>query len=94
MFVSKGVSREDQRNRVESSGGGQERARENDFQARVHADSYFEPIKGDLDKILNDATTLFGRAPQQVEEFIVDYVEPVLAEYAAEDAIEIVDLEL
>lgn len=68
--------------------------RENDFQARVHADSYFEPIKGDLDKILNDATTLFGRAPQQVEEFIVDYVEPVLAEYAAEDAIEIVDLEL
>ena len=68
--------------------------RDNDFQARVVADPYFEPIKADLDRILNDATTLFGRAPQQVEEFIVDYVEPVLADYAAEEAIEIVDLEL
>ena len=46
----------------------------------MKADSYFKPILGQLDHIL-DAKTFTGRASDQVMEFIADEVEPILANY-------------
>lgn len=54
---------------------------ENDLIERVKADPFFEPIKADLDKLL-DPSTFVGRAPQQVDRFLRDYVTPALAPYA------------
>lgn len=52
---------------------------ENDLIGRVRADPYFEPIKEDLDKLL-DPETFIGRAREQVDKFIKDWVEPALAD--------------
>ncbi|KAK4050104.1 adenylosuccinase ade13 [Microbotryomycetes sp. JL201] len=53
---------------------------ENDLIERVKQDEFFAPIKDDLDKLL-DPSTFVGRAPQQVDRFLKDYVEPALAPY-------------
>lgn len=52
----------------------------NDLIERVKKDRYFQPIISHLDKIL-DPHTFIGRAPEQVEEFIAEEVEPVIAKY-------------
>lgn len=54
--------------------------KDNDLIERVKNDQYFTPIIGQLDKIL-DASTFIGRAPEQVVEFIVEEVEPVMVKY-------------
>lgn len=54
--------------------------KDNDLIERVKKDSYFAPIIGQLDKIL-DASTFIGRAPEQVEDFIGEEVDPVLSKY-------------
>lgn len=53
---------------------------DNDLIERVKKDTYFKPIISQLDKIL-DPSTFIGRAPEQVEEFIAEEVEAVIAKY-------------
>lgn len=56
---------------------------ENDLIERVKADKFFEPIWAELDALL-DPSTFVGRAPQQVDRFLRDYVGPALAPYKAQ----------
>lgn len=56
--------------------------KDNDLVERVKADSYFQPILGQLVEIL-DARTFTGRAAEQVVEFIEEEVNPVLNCYKA-----------
>jgi adenylosuccinate lyase len=58
-----------------------EHGKENDLLDRVRADSYFEPILGDLDAIL-DPSTYIGRAAEQVSDFLEEEVSPVLKLYS------------
>ncbi|KAJ2038888.1 adenylosuccinase ade13 [Coemansia sp. RSA 922] len=55
---------------------------ENDLIERVKRTEYFAPIKDELDLLL-DPSTFIGRAPQQVDKFLRDYVAPALAPYAS-----------
>lgn len=50
---------------------------ENDLIERVGGDSYFDPIKEELDALL-DPRTFIGRAPEQVDKFIKEWVKPAL----------------
>lgn len=59
---------------------------ENDLIDRVRADAYFDPIKGQLDDLLNPASFV-GRAPEQVDSFLKDWVEPALAGKELQEAI-------
>ncbi|KAJ3410457.1 hypothetical protein HDV05_003719 [Chytridiales sp. JEL 0842] len=54
---------------------------ENDLVERIKRTPYFAPLVPHLDELL-DPKTFVGRAPQQVESFIKNEVEPVLAQYA------------
>ncbi|EDW19388.1 adenylosuccinate lyase [Drosophila mojavensis] len=55
--------------------------KDNDLISRVRNDAYFAPILDQLDHIL-DARTFTGRASEQVDEFIAEEVQPVLARYS------------
>ena len=55
---------------------------ENDLIERVRKDPYFAPITGRLDELL-DPASFTGRAPQQVDSFLVKWVRPALEPYAA-----------
>ncbi|KAL7425077.1 adenylosuccinase ade13 [Cryptotrichosporon argae] len=57
-----------------------EQGGENDLIERVKKDAYFEGIWQQLDSLL-DPNTFVGRAPQQVDRFVKDWVEPALAKY-------------
>ena len=50
---------------------------ENDLIERVRKDAYFDPIKDELDAVL-DPRSFIGRAPQQVDKFIKEWVAPAL----------------
>jgi len=52
----------------------------NDFLDRVASDPAFGLTRGDLERLM-DPTRFVGRAPQQVEEFMREEVEPVLKRY-------------
>lgn len=52
---------------------------ENDLIERVKNDEYFDSIKGQLDSLL-DPRSFVGRAPEQVDRFLKEWVEPALAE--------------
>lgn len=54
--------------------------KDNDLMARIKSDSYFEPISGDLDSIV-DPKHFIGRAPQQVVQFIEQEVQSALDNY-------------
>lgn len=54
--------------------------KDNDLVKRIKKEPYFEPILNQLDEILNPQTFI-GRASDQVKDFIVDEVEPVLRNY-------------
>ena len=60
---------------VVKSGGG-----DNDLIERVRGDPYFTPILGELDSLL-EPNTFIGRAPEQVDEFIKEEVDPMLKKY-------------
>lgn len=53
---------------------------ENDLIERVKADHYFQPIWAELDTLL-DPKTFVGRAPEQVDKFVKEWVEPALKPY-------------
>ncbi|KZT25053.1 adenylosuccinate lyase [Neolentinus lepideus HHB14362 ss-1] len=52
---------------------------ENDLIERVRKDPYFDPIKAQLDDLLNPQSFV-GRAPEQVDKFLKEWVEPALAD--------------
>lgn len=56
---------------------------ENDLIERVKKDDFFAPIHSQLDALL-DPSTFVGRAPQQVEKFLEQWVKPALAPYQSE----------
>ncbi|KAI5991238.1 L-Aspartase-like protein [Pisolithus albus] len=60
--------------------------RENDLIERVREDPYFDPIKDELDQLL-DPRTFVGRAPEQVERFLKEWVEPALADEELKEAL-------
>jgi adenylosuccinate lyase len=57
-----------------------EQGGENDLIDRVRKDNYFEPIWSQLDALL-DPSTFIGRAPEQVDKFLADWVKPALNPY-------------
>jgi adenylosuccinate lyase len=60
---------------------------ENDLIERVRKDVYFEPIKDELDGLL-DPRWFIGRAPQQVDKFLTEWVSPALGEREIQTAVE------
>ena len=52
---------------------------ENDLIQRVRKDAYFDPIADELEALL-DPCSFIGRAPQQVDKFLQDWVAPALAD--------------
>lgn len=59
---------------------------ENDLIGRVRKDPYFDPIKEQLDELLNPQSFV-GRAPEQVDGFLKEWVEPALSTEESRDAI-------
>ncbi|WVW86950.1 adenylosuccinate lyase [Kwoniella bestiolae CBS 10118] len=57
-----------------------EQGGENDLIDRIRKDQYFEPIWKQLDDLL-DPNTFVGRAPEQVDGFVRDWVKPALEKY-------------
>lgn len=55
--------------------------RENDLRERLRAATILAPVAARIDELLDPARHV-GRAPQQVEEFLADEVDPLLARYA------------
>lgn len=50
---------------------------------RIAADPLFLAVHGSLDTLL-DPSLFVGRAPEQVREFIIECVDPILTTHAAE----------
>ena len=59
---------------------------ENDLIERIRKDPYFYSIISELDTLL-DPSSFVGRAPEQVDTFLKDWVQPVLEEEEMADAI-------
>ncbi|KAK7048701.1 Adenylosuccinate lyase [Favolaschia claudopus] len=59
---------------------------ENDLIERVRADAYFDPIKGELEELLKPESFI-GRAPEQVDKFLKEWVEPALKDEVIQEAI-------
>ncbi|KAA1073473.1 adenylosuccinase ade13 [Puccinia graminis f. sp. tritici] len=53
---------------------------DNDLIERIQNDPFFEPVHSKLDQLL-DPKTFVGRAPEQVDHFIKNWVTPALAPY-------------
>jgi adenylosuccinate lyase len=62
----------------------------NDLLARIAADDRFKPVHGELDALV-DPSLFVGRAPQQVEEFLAEHIDPILKKEAALLEVESVD---
>lgn len=58
-----------------------EQGGENDLIERIKKDDYFKGIWGELDALL-DPSTFIGRAPEQVDKFVSEWVQPALKPYA------------
>ena len=54
-----------------------EQGGENDLIERIRGDKYFAPVHAELDSLL-DPKTFVGRAPEQVDSFLRDWVKPAL----------------
>jgi adenylosuccinate lyase len=59
----------------------------NPLRELIATDALFAPLAGRLDELL-DPGRFVGRAPEQVDEFVRDAVDPLLARYADQPAIE------
>lgn len=60
-----------------------EEGADNDLLSRIAGDKLFSAVHGTLDSLL-DPSLFVGRAPQQVSEFLLECVDPILHEHAAE----------
>ena len=83
--VEKGASRQEgheviRQLSVEAAKAVKERGEANPLQSMIEQHEFFAPIKNDLPKIM-DASTLTGRAEQQVEKFAREEVYPALKKY-------------
>jgi adenylosuccinate lyase len=58
---------------------------ENDLTERIRKDDAFSAVRRELDNLL-EPQSFVGRAPEQVDEFLREVVEPVLAEFPAPGA--------
>jgi adenylosuccinate lyase len=58
----------------------------NDLLSRIAADPAFAMGQADLEQLL-DTSLYVGRSPQQVEEYLHEYVDPLLAEETAEECV-------
>jgi len=68
-----------------------EEGQPNDLLERIAADPLFAAIRDELPKLL-DARRFVGRAPEQVDDFLAEYIDPVLA--AAEAAAKVDDVQV
>ena len=57
---------------------------DNDLLKRIRKDEYFTPIHAILDQLL-DPSTFIGRAPQQVEQFLKQEVDPAVSKWIKQD---------
>lgn len=62
----------------------------NDLLERIAADSLFQAVHDHMDALL-DPSLFIGRCPQQVEEFIIEEIAPILKKYAKLLEVENVD---
>ncbi len=81
--VKKGGDRQSLHERIrrysmEAQKGIKTEGKQNDLLERILADPVFNLMQQDLDSILN-VSSFVGRAPRQVEEFVRDQVDPLLA---------------
>ncbi|KAG6830142.1 adenylosuccinase ade13 [Tricholoma furcatifolium] len=60
---------------------------ENDLIDRIRAQPYFDPIKSQLESLL-DPASFIGRAPEQVDAFVQEWVVPALAQEELQEAIQ------
>lgn len=58
----------------------------NDLIERIRADPYFDPIKDDLDSLL-EPSSFIGRAPEQVDGFLKNWVVPALEDPELKEAV-------
>lgn len=60
---------------------------ENDLIERVRKDAYFDTIKDELDALL-DPRSFIGRAPEQVDKFLKEWVTPALEDAEVKEAVD------
>jgi len=60
---------------------------ENDLIQRIRDDPYFDPIKEGLDEMM-DPRSFVGRAPEQVDVFLKEWVEAALRDAELKEAVE------
>ena len=87
-IVRKGGSRQEAHERIrvlshEAAAEVKMKGKPNDLVDRVQQDPFFEPIRSELESLMNP-TTFVGRAPEQVAAFLKKEVEPALEPYAAD----------
>ena len=58
----------------------------NDLIERIRADPYFNPIKDDLESLL-EPSSFIGRAPEQVDGFLKKWVVPALEDPELKEAV-------
>ena len=58
----------------------------NDLIERIRADAYFDPIKDDLEALL-EPSSFIGRAPEQVDGFLKKWVVPALEDPELKEAV-------
>jgi adenylosuccinate lyase len=59
---------------------------ENDLIERIRREPYFDSIKEELDSLL-DPSSFIGRAPEQVDSFLENWVRPILDDEEIKEAI-------
>jgi adenylosuccinate lyase len=84
-LCAKGVSRQDAHEEIrvlshEAGAVVKQQGGDNDLIARIQKTKFFEPIVGDLEKLM-DPQTFVGRAPEQVVSFYEKDVTPALEKY-------------
>ncbi len=56
------------------------KGQDNDLLLRIRADEYFSPIHDKLEELL-DPSSFVGRAPQQVEQFLLEEITPAISKW-------------
>jgi adenylosuccinate lyase len=62
----------------------------NDLLERIASDDLFKPVHAKLDQLM-EPSQFVGRAPEQVDEFIADEIDPILEKFKELVTIESVD---
>ena len=62
----------------------------NDLMERIAKDPLFEAVHNDLERLI-DPILFVGRAPEQVDEFIIEEIDPILEENKSFLAVESID---